>query len=266
MVGAFYENNQDGWVDSGEIPNLTSTKHWTYTQARSCELAADGHPVECPTPAFNDIWYIDNYDRDITQIAGFGEVSYNLTEQLAITAGLRWFEYDRLTVNDQQWPPGLPVEAILLDGESAFIEEGKESDTAVKFGLSYTLDDNKMIYALYSEGFRLGGSNNPKAVRVNFVPAVYDPDVLNNYEMGIKSEWFENRLQLNATVFYMEWVDIQLNVDSDQDGLWWLTGQDNGGGGRNLGFEVDFDWHATQNLLRLARYTESQNIWQRVCG
>ncbi|MCH7982309.1 MAG: TonB-dependent receptor, partial [Proteobacteria bacterium] len=246
MVGAFYENNQDGWVDAGEIPNLTSTIHWAYTQFRSCDLEGQGFPVECPTPAFNDIWYIDNYDRDITQIAAFGEIDYHLTEDLKLTAGLRWFEYDRLVINDQQWPPGLPVEGILLDGESAFIEEGKESDTAVKFGLSYKLDDDKMVYALYSEGFRLGGTNNPKAVRVNFVPAVYDPDVLNNYEVGIKSEWLDNRLQLNATAFYMTWEDIQLNIDSEQ--IWWLTGQDNGGGGRNLGFEVDFDWYATQNL------------------
>ena len=248
MVGAFYENNNDGWVDTGVIPNLTNTTHWDYTQFRSCQLEAQGFPVECPTAPFNDAWYIDNYARDITQIAAFGEVSYDLTEALTITTGLRWFEYDRLTINDQQWPPGLPVEAILLDGESAFVEDGKESDTSVKLGLSYTLDDDKMVYALFSEGFRLGGNNNPKAVRVDFVPATYDPDVLNNYEMGIKSEWLNNRLQLNATVFYMEWEDIQLVIGSEDDNLWWLVGQVNGGGGRNLGFELDFDWHATQNL------------------
>ena len=246
MVGAFYENNQDGWVDSGVIPNLTNTLHWAYTEFRSCQLEADGFPVDCPTPPLNDIWYIDNYDREITQIAAFGEIDYHLTEDLKITAGLRWFEYDRLTINDQQWPPGLPVEGILLDGESVFIEEGKESDTAVKLGLSYTLDDDKMVYALYSEGFRLGGNNNAKAVRIDFVPATYDPDSLFNYEAGIKSEWLDNRLQLNATVFYMVWEEIQLVIGSDQ--VWWLTGQVNGGGGRNLGLELDFDWHATQDL------------------
>jgi outer membrane receptor protein involved in Fe transport len=246
MVGAFYENNKDGWVDSGEIPNLTNTIHWDYTLFRSCQLEADGFPVDCPTAPLNDIWYIDDYARDITQIAAFGEVDYNLTDNLKLTAGLRWFEYDRLVVNDQQWPPGLPVEGILLDGESAFVEEGTESDTALKFGLSYTLDDDKMVYALYSEGFRLGGSNNAKAVRINFVPQNYNPDSLSNYEAGIKSEWFDNRLQLNATAFYMVWEDIQLVIESDQ--IWWLTGQVNGGGGRNLGFEVDFDWHVTQDL------------------
>ena len=199
-------------------------------------------------PAANDVWYIDNYDREITQIAAFGEVSYNFTDKLKVTGGARWFEYDRLTVNDQQWPPGLPVEAILLDGETAFVEEGTESDTIFKLGLSYTMDDDKMFYGLVSEGFRLGGANNPKAVRVGFVPELYKPDKLTNYEIGMKSQWLDNRLQVNATVFHMVWEDIQLNIDSDQSGLWWLTGQANGGGGENTGIELDADWQATDNL------------------
>ena len=249
MIGAFYENHKDGWVDDGEIPNLNSTKHWRYTQWRSCDLVAQGFDLAtCPAPETNDIWYQDSYRRDITQIAVFSEVDYQLTEDLKLTAGLRWFEYDRYVVNDRQWPLHMPVEAILLDGEGASIEEGTESDTAVKLGLSWNLSEDKMVYALFSQGFRLGGSNNPKAVRVNFVPEFYTPDKLNNYEAGIKSEWLDNRLQVNATVFHMVWEDIQLGVRSGQSGLWWLRGTANGGGGENTGFEVDFDWRATENL------------------
>jgi outer membrane receptor protein involved in Fe transport len=247
MVGAFYENNKDGWVDSGEIPNLDTTIHWAYTQFRTCDLVDQGFPVDCPPEPVNDIWYIDDYAREITQLAAFGEFSYDLTDKLTATVGLRWFEYDRLVVSDQQWPPGLPVEGILLEGESAFVEEGTESDTSFKLGLSYDLSDDKMLYALYSEGFRLGGNNNAKAVRVNFVEETYDPDKLFNYEAGIKSQWLDNRLTLNATAFYMEWEDIQLVIGSDS-ALWWLVGQANGGGGRNAGIEVAFDWVATQRL------------------
>jgi len=248
MVGAFYENNQDGWVDSGHIPDLVNTTHWDYTLFRSCDLQGQGFPVDCPLPETDNIWYIDNYDREITQIAAFGEFSYDFTDKFTGTFGARWFEYDRHVVSDQQWPPGLPVEAILLDGEGAFVEKGTESDTSFKLALSYDISDTKMIYALYSEGFRLGGNNNAKAVRVDFVEETYDPDKLFNYEAGIKSQWADNRLTLNATVFHMVWEDIQLNIGSDQSGLWWLTGQANGGGGENTGIEVSFDWMATQNL------------------
>ncbi len=249
MIGAFYENHKDGWVDDGEIPNLNSTKHWAYTQWRSCDLAGQGYDLfTCPATETNDIWYQDSYRRDITQVAAFGEVDYQLTDDLKLTAGMRWFEYDRLTVNDRQWPLHMPVEAIGIDGEAASVEEGTESDTTFKLGLSWSLNEDQMVYALFSEGFRLGGNNNPKAVRVNFVPELYTPDKLTNYEMGIKSEWLDNRLQINAALFHMAWDDIQLGVRSGQSGLWWLRGTANGGGGENTGMEIDFDWRATANL------------------
>jgi len=248
MVGAFYEKNKDGWVDQGIIPNLDTTKHWRYTQWRTCDLADQGYDVTCPAQDLNNVWYQDSYRRERTQIAAFGEVNYNLTDDVVVTAGLRWFEYDRYVINDRQWPIGLPVEAILLDGEGASIEDGTESDTSLKLGLSWNLSDDKMVYALYSQGFRLGGRNNPKAVRVNFVPEFFKPDQLNNYEIGLKSNWLDNRLQVNATLFYMDWEDIQLSFTSEQGGLWWLRGQDNGGGGENTGGEVDVIWRTTDRL------------------
>lgn len=249
MIGAFFENHKDGWVDQGHIQNLDTTKHWRYTQWRSCDLASQGITgVQCPAPPVNNVWYRDSYRRDATQIAAFTEVDYYFSDNLKLTGGLRWFQYDRNTISDQQWPLGMPVEAIVIDGESAFIEEGKEDDTFFKVGLSWNLSEDKMIYGLFSQGFRLGGNNNPKAVRVNFVEATYQPDKLNNYEVGIKSEWLENRLQLNASLFYLDWEDIQLVIGSADGGLWWLTGQANGGGGENKGVELAFDWLATENL------------------
>jgi iron complex outermembrane receptor protein len=249
MVGAFYENFEDGWVDDGIIPNLDTTKHWDYTQWRSCDLADQGYDLfTCPAPEVNDVWYQDSYRRDITQVAAFGEVDYNFTDALRLTVGARWFEYDRYVVNDRQWPLHMPVEAIGIDGEGASIEEAVESDTTFKVGLSYNLSEDKMIYALASEGFRLGGSNNPKAVRVNFVNELYDPDKLTNYEVGMKTEWMDNRLQLNATIFHMVWEDVQLSVGSSQSGLWWLRGTANGGGGENTGIEADLNWRITENF------------------
>jgi outer membrane receptor protein involved in Fe transport len=248
MVGAFYESFEDGWVDNGEIPNLESTKHWAYTQWRVCDLADQGFDVQCPAAPIGNSWYQDSYRRDRTQLAAFGQVDYALNDDWTLTAGVRWFEYDRYTVNDRQWPPGLPVEAILLDGEGASIEDGKEDDTTYKVGLSWSIDDSRMVYALYSQGFRLGGVNNPKAVRENFVPGVYEPDQVNNYEIGLKSDWLGRRLQVNATYFQMDWEEIQVSISSDQSGLWWLRGQINGGKGENTGAELDVLWRATDNL------------------
>ena len=67
-----------------------------------------------------------------------------------------------------------------------------------------------MVYALYSDGFRAGGRNvvRPGAV----LPADYDEDFLDNYELGFKSRWAGGKYTLNLTAFKMEWKDYQIEV------------------------------------------------------
>jgi outer membrane receptor protein involved in Fe transport len=71
---------------------------------------------------------------------------------------MRWFEYDRNQVEIYNAPLGLPAfesNATLGRVES----QGKSSDTVFKFATEYKFDADRMVYLLYSEGFRLGGSN-----------------------------------------------------------------------------------------------------------
>ena len=67
-----------------------------------------------------------------------------------------------------------------------------------------------MIYALYSEGFRPGGTNRKRGNPA--LPSGFESDFLNNYELGLKTQWLEGRLQANVTVFIMDWEDYQLEV------------------------------------------------------
>ena len=108
-----------------------------------------------------------------------------------------------------------------------------------------------MVYALYSEGFRLGGENPQRAAETGIVPSTYGPDYLSNYELGIKSTWFDNRLLLNASLFLMEWDDIQLRLTSTSDsdtGAWWLEGNFNGEKAEQKGIELNGQWYATDAL------------------
>ena len=78
-----------------------------------------------------------------------------------------------------------------------------------KVSLTWTPNDDILIYGLYSEGFRFGGPN------VNFgVPPTFKSDSLRNYEIGARTNWWDRRLQLDATAFYIDWSDIQLSVVS----------------------------------------------------
>ena len=66
-----------------------------------------------------------------------------------------------------------------------------------------------MIYGLYSEGFRPGGTNRNRG---NPYPVQFESDFLDNYEVGLRSMWGDGRLMLNATYFSMQWDDYQLEV------------------------------------------------------
>jgi iron complex outermembrane recepter protein len=102
-----------------------------------------------------------------------------------------------------------------------------------------------MAYLLYSEGFRLGGKNSERAASTGLLPPEYDPDTLQNYELGVKTQWRDNSLQLNASLFLMQWNDIQIN---DQGDRWWVRGIFNGGKAEQKGIEVNGNWNLTRNL------------------
>ena len=65
---------------------------------------------------------------------------------------------------------------------------------------------------------------------------------------GLKSEWLENRLQLNVSLFYMEWDDIQIN-DRAEDGPWWARGTVNAGAAETTGAEINGRMFITDSLL-----------------
>ena len=68
-----------------------------------------------------------------------------------------------------------------------------------------------MGYFLFSQGYRLGGYNNQRAVDSGAVLTSTSPMSWINFELGLKSQWFDRRLTLNASLFLEKWTNIQLN-------------------------------------------------------
>jgi outer membrane receptor protein involved in Fe transport len=245
MVGAFYDDVYDAWEYGAWMPNLMQTNGWAAANYYAYYYAAAGYDVEYPLPPTIKT-YVNNYQKTIKQSAVFGELTYDLTEAWSITGGARWFEFDRSDSQLYQAPAGLPPIGSFGRGEGMFDSDGKNDDTVFKFSTQYDFSDDVMGYLLYSEGFRLGGYNSPRAVATGSIPEQYGPDTLRNYEIGMKSEWFDNTLLLNVTLFQMEWSDIQINARVD--GPWWLSGTFNGETGVSEGVEISGEWQATSNL------------------
>ena len=95
------------------------------------------------------------------QLAFFGELTYDLTDKWSVTGGARWFEYDREMFDKYHIPLGLPASSD--PDANGLLSTGKDSDTTFKFATKYQFNPDVMVYALYSEGFRLGGQNSLRA-------------------------------------------------------------------------------------------------------
>ena len=178
------------------------------------------------------------------QLAFFGELTYSLTEKWSVTGGARWFEFDRQMFDKYNVPFGLPAQSD--PDANGLVSKGKASDTSFKFATKYQFTPDVMVYALYSEGFRLGGQNSQRAADSGQVPLKYGPDTLANYEAGIKSQWLDNRLRLNLSAFLMKWDDIQIHFDSTD--AYWIEGNINGVKAEQKGVEFNGEWCATDRL------------------
>jgi outer membrane receptor protein involved in Fe transport len=162
-----------------------------------------------------DQWWLGVYDTETEQRALFGEVSFDVTEDFTITAGGRWFEYDTKYRLQQQSPPG----STWFKFQDNAVDTD-DSGSVMKLNFNYHIDDDRMVYATYSEGYRNGGNNPLKPNSV--LPPEFDPDTLDNYEIGAKTDWMENRLRLNIAAYFMEWNDFAIQVEDPQDQVFQL--------------------------------------------
>ena len=259
MVGGYYEDILDQWWYGAEVPGLTNTRAWEWAQYYAYTYGvypgAYDYDCYCYVPNSNqayplldtDVGYGNVLDRSVAQTAFFGELSYDLTDKLTVHGGLRWAEFDRDVFESYEFPGGLiPFGDLETGGDGSYRDVGTVSDTIYKVGVRYNFNDDFMVYGLFSQGFRVGGVNSPRAAGTGEVPQTYDSDLLDNYEIGIKSQWLDNRLTLNADIFYMNWNDYQDTYWGA--GAWWLRGNINVGDAETKGIEVQVDWRVTDRL------------------
>ena len=265
MAGVYWEDVWDYWYYGSKTENLASTESWAYANYWACYYNYYYDNVACPL-VDSDIWYVNVLDRSVQQIAVFGEISYDLTDKLTVTGGARWAEFERDTFQRDGFPEGLPpFGGIAENGETHSV--GKADSTLYKFSINYDIDDDRMVYALFSQGFRLGGPNSARAY--NFSPTIpekFESDFMDNYEVGIKSSWLDNRLQINAQYFLMKWTDIQVYTGGE-DLPWWVAGTTNAGTAQSKGLELSVKWHVTESLqvngsmmLADAKFTQTIDI------
>ncbi len=122
-------------------------------------------------------------------------------------------------------------------------ESASASDFAPSIGLSRTGED-KLFFLRAAKGFRAGGINLNSISAPDEIPLKYEAEELWTYEAGFKNRMWDDRLQLNAYVYFNRWDSIQ--ISQAIDGL--LRYTSNAGKAEALGAEVELMVHATENL------------------
>jgi iron complex outermembrane recepter protein len=248
LGGLFYERVHDNWwygTQNLQFPNTTGWLAVSNPNGTACNYNSLGYNVQCPLPP-TTIIYGDRFDRVVKQIAAFGEISYKLSDHWTAIGGGRWFRYERDIDQEYELPLGIPVG---LGSPGSGKSSGSENATLGKFSIQYRFNPDVMTYFLFSQGYRLGGFNSERAAASGAVPPQYQPDKLNNYELGIKSQWLDHRITLNASLFMMKWTDIQLNSSTSgtAGGAYWKRGTINGGTAENSGLELSGAARASKN-------------------
>lgn len=246
MLGGYYEEVYDEWFYRTIMPDHLNTTAWATAQAYAYYYYYVGGYTTVQYPLPDTLYhYAQTMERTNTQIAIFGEIDYDLTDKTRLSLGARWAENEREEYDRYEWPQGLAaIGGYGTDGQ--YGTTGKSDDTFFKVGLQHQLDDDKMIYGLFSQGFRLGGANSPRAAATGAVPREFGPDYMDNYELGVKTEWADNTFQLNASAFMMKWSDVHESIFGL--GQWWIRGTTNARTAESIGIEVNFNWQATDNL------------------
>jgi len=236
VAGLFYQRQQHDIEQRYKINNLATVSEVT------------GWP---------DTYWLTEQVRVDRDYAAFGEVSFDFTDKLTGTAGIRFFKSKNSL--EGFFGFGLTNPTGSLTGEPSCFstsavnggpctnldKEVEESGNTPKVNLTYRFTDKALGYVTYSEGFRPGGVNR----RGTFPP--YKSDYLKNYEVGWKTTWADNRLRFNGALFWEKWNDFQFSFLGENG----LTNVTNAGGAEIKGIEMDVGWAATANLMLSAGAT-----------
>jgi iron complex outermembrane receptor protein len=170
-------------------------------------------------------------EQEVEQYAVFGSVDYDFTDTLTATAELRWTSETRTLrdVKDDFFftvPPSIDYEV-------------DDDYWDPRFTLRYTPKDDLMFYGSAAHGTRSGGINGNLTVDDEDI-LYFDKETNWTYELGAKTTWFDNRLQIDAAVFYIDWEDAQFRQRlTDSNGAF-LTATTNSTGLTVEGIEFTF--------------------------
>jgi outer membrane receptor protein involved in Fe transport len=252
-AGLFYEKQTHFILQDYVIENLASP--------------GSGQPVVSVDGWPNTLWLTDQMRSD-QDYAAFGEASFDILPNLTVTGGIRFYDYDNSLkgfFGFQSYEASRCFAPTSVDGGPCTDLNSKVSGNGEthKVNLTWQVTDDQMVYATYSTGFRPGGVNRVIDPNTNkpFLP--YTPDTLDNYEIGWKTSWDDNRVRFNGAFYWEDWNNFQFPFLGPNS----VTIVENAGNARVKGFEFEGTWLPIDNLtLSAAGAYNDGSLTSPYCG
>ena len=205
LVGAFMSDVERDYKQRLPTPGYGAATDAVFG-AGTAAAVANGFP-NLDSPFNSDLPY------DIEQTAIFGEVTYDVSDTFHLTVGGRFYDFDELRV--------ITSGGVFANGDTGQVDTTSSDGFTPRILASWNYNDNVTFNAQASQGFRLGGVNDPLntglctpqdlAIFGSFQD--YDDEKMWNYEAGLKSSW-DSGVTFNAAVFYSDIEDLQVTLDA----------------------------------------------------
>ncbi|HLY58437.1 MAG TPA: TonB-dependent receptor [Stellaceae bacterium] len=143
-----------------------------------------------------------------TTYAGYGQLSYKLTDALDFDLGARYSYEDKddtISVFSLQPPPGFDVITPMSQTHGWY-------SLTYRAAANYKITEDAMVYASIATGFKSGGFNGRPNAGGDF--NAYGPEKATTYEVGTKADFFDKSLRVDLAGFYTEYDDIQEVVNA----------------------------------------------------
>jgi outer membrane receptor protein involved in Fe transport len=261
----FYEESNYSWADHFGYPTVNENTPRSTTQPYyhgsvyqdSISLAWHEWDKGETFPNATEHWY-SNSSTDTEQTAIFGEVVWHMNERTDVTVGMRYFDRKNSTDYFEEQPAGnLNPDPNFANGITQTF--GADDEFVPKVSVSYDLNDDTMIYGLWTIGYRPGGSNRQRGEPL--FPKQYTPDKMTNYEIGYKGTFADDTAAIKIALYKMAWENYQFELvdpaytpcdDLGQQagvcGQPWQMSIFNAGDAHINGISASLDWNPTDNL------------------
>ena len=192
--------------------------------------------------------------QETTSYAAFGQVDYTFLERFTATAGIRFTKEKKDFQAGQSYLSNVARQRARNFPAFANLDNEWE-DTSLRFGLTYQITDDALVYFNYAEGFNSGGFFGVNQNIRDFERDQYDPEEGQTYELGLKSQWLDNRLRVNVTAFLNKFENKQeSSVAFDEDTRTVATRFDNVADAEYKGLEIETQFVFNEYFRVFANY------------